>query len=373
MENSPKPRSSNFELLRIVAMLIIIAGHYAFHGVRHGINPQMATLWLDGPTFNKFFTSFLVNGGGVGNGLFFMLTGYFMFGREYKLRRLVKLLAEAYFYAFFLLLLWAALRFSGLYTFPEVSMISQLLLFINVIIPVSSDQWWFLQTYMVLFLLIPVINGILDKKTPKLFLFILLLVYSFWLLPKIFGFAYGKLQMAIFYYILGAWLKNSHFKINQWLALLGGVVIWGLLTLIDTQNALIPLSSDSKSMALKVVYRILSLNLLCPLEVVCFFAFFKELNLKYNPLINGVASTVLGIYLLHDSTVGRQLIWNKLLHVLDWQYKSIYFPLWAFLSVITVFCLASLFDYLRQILFEKRVLPILHGQIDKLLATCQNK
>ena len=156
MENSVENnRSSNYELLRIFAMLMIVACHYSCHGIRHCLNPEMSDLWQDGIQLHKFFTSFLINGGGIGNGIFFMLTGFFMCDKEYKIRRILKLLAQVYFYSFLTLFAWALIRILHIYDFPELSKISQMMFFINAMIPITSGAWWFIQTYCVLFLFIP--------------------------------------------------------------------------------------------------------------------------------------------------------------------------------------------------------------------------
>ena len=67
-------RSSNFELLRIVAMFMIVACHYCAHGIRHLLTPELSSIWLEGIQANRLFTSFLINGGDIGNGIFFLLT-----------------------------------------------------------------------------------------------------------------------------------------------------------------------------------------------------------------------------------------------------------------------------------------------------------
>lgn len=208
-------RSSNFELLRIVAMFMIVACHYCAHGIRHLLTPELSSIWLEGIQANRLFTSFLINGGDIGNGIFFLLTGYFMFGKEYKIRRLVKLLGQVYFYAFFMILIFFVLRAFNIYKFSEFSSMSKLMLIINAIIPITSGSWWFIQTYIILFLFIPVINGFLEKLNLKSFIAVLCLIWVFWLLPKTIGFWYSNLQMAIFFYILGAGLKKSNLKINK--------------------------------------------------------------------------------------------------------------------------------------------------------------
>lgn len=90
-------RSSNFELLRIVAMFMIVAAHYAGHGVRHvSLPPAQSAAWLAGSLANRIFTSCLIPGGKIGVGLFFMLTGFFMIDKEARPQRLLKPIPEIF-------------------------------------------------------------------------------------------------------------------------------------------------------------------------------------------------------------------------------------------------------------------------------------
>ena len=93
-------RSSNFELLRIFAMLMIVAAHFAGHGIRHVLVPELSSAWLSGSFANRLFTSFLIPGGKIGVGIFFVLTGYFMYTAQYKASHLIKLVLQVYFYSF---------------------------------------------------------------------------------------------------------------------------------------------------------------------------------------------------------------------------------------------------------------------------------
>lgn len=65
-----KPRQSNFELLRIFAMLLIILFHYVYNG---GFNLETSEFCL-----NKCVLRTLGFGGKLGVELFVLITGYFL-------------------------------------------------------------------------------------------------------------------------------------------------------------------------------------------------------------------------------------------------------------------------------------------------------
>ena len=348
-------------------MLMIVAHHYSIHGIRHISNIEMNNIWQNGSIINKTFTSFLINGGEIGNGIFFMLTGFFMFGKEFQLKKILKLLGEVYFYSIFYLIIYIIIKFFNIYNFPELSIISQMMLFIKVFIPITSGSWWFIQTYCVLFLFIPVLNKFVNKISSKRNdLLILFLIWIFWLVPKIFGFSYSNFQMAVFFYILGAELNKTKLNINKWLSLLLFCVIWILLTFIDTKNSQILKNENIKEMLIKLIYNCITTAILTPLAVVFIFEFFKRIQIHYSKFINIIASTTFGVYLIHDSTVGRELIWNKIFHCLDFQYNSKYFPIFAFGSIIIVFIVCSIIDFFRQVLFEKKYMSLINKILSKI-------
>ena len=59
MKTESTERSSKYELLRIVAMLLIILHHYIGHGVRHSLIPDMTMVYLNGLDFNRTLTSLI--------------------------------------------------------------------------------------------------------------------------------------------------------------------------------------------------------------------------------------------------------------------------------------------------------------------------
>lgn len=103
MENKTE-RESGIELLRIFAMCGIIGHHILFHGIlnQYGIGLN-GVLYQSGPRINKLFVSFLFPGGDVGNAVFFMVSGYFLFSRtQMSFRPFQKILIQTHFHTFLL-------------------------------------------------------------------------------------------------------------------------------------------------------------------------------------------------------------------------------------------------------------------------------
>ena len=104
-------------------------------------------------------------------------------------------------------------------------------------------------------------------------------------------------------------------------------------------------------------------TLLALLTGVCPFMFFKDLHIKYNPLINKIGACTFGVLLIHASSdTMRQWLWKDFLDNVGY-FSSNYFILHAVLSVVVIFIVCVIIDYLRQRTIEKWMFVY----IDKLL------
>lgn len=93
-------RTSNIELLRIISMLMIIAHHYVYYGIQQNYQKDMANvIYQSGSFFNKLWASFLLPGGVVGVGIFFIIAGYF--GIEQNKVSISKIVQPVTFYGLF--------------------------------------------------------------------------------------------------------------------------------------------------------------------------------------------------------------------------------------------------------------------------------
>ena len=95
-------RKSNFEVLRIVALLLIIFFHMSDHG---GVPFGSGTL------FDDVYFQLLAFGGRVGVWIFVMVSGYFLVNKTFKFRKMVKLMGNVYSITFWLSYLFFCLGF----------------------------------------------------------------------------------------------------------------------------------------------------------------------------------------------------------------------------------------------------------------------
>lgn len=87
-----KQRDSNIELLRVVAMLMIILHHYCLNS---GIQELIDVNHL---TANAVLLQLMSVGGKLGINVFFLISGYYLYYCNFKALHIVKMLAEVIFY-----------------------------------------------------------------------------------------------------------------------------------------------------------------------------------------------------------------------------------------------------------------------------------
>lgn len=88
--NKSKTRSSNLELLRIVAMLGIVFSHYHFY---------LGDIMNENPLSPMSIYHYTIGmGGKIGINIFMLITGYFMCLKEISLEKYVKIILQIYFY-----------------------------------------------------------------------------------------------------------------------------------------------------------------------------------------------------------------------------------------------------------------------------------
>ena len=217
-----------------------------------------------------------------------------------------------------------------------------------------------------MFALIPALNKVIASVSFRRQVFLTAFFWAFWYSLSFFGFPYGTIRMAVFFYLVGATLRKTDVKVSKWLFLALFVVAWLLhfahsafFTLFQNMNIF------EKNIALKslkiLLYQSAS-KVLNPAASVCLFEFFRRLNISQSKAINTVSSATFGVYLIHDSAVGRYLLWDKVFHCLDVQYQSPLYPLLLAATCLAVFIGCAAIELGRQWLFRAVGAPLSHKE-----------
>lgn len=308
-------RKSNLELLRIVAIIMIIASHYAVHGVQKIAYENVALIeWSSGNTVNKLFTSFLTPGGEFGVALFFVITGYFAINKD-KLS-FSKTFLITVFYALVSIVVGIFLFAIGC-SIPYTDANTTMSLMVKILFtPVTSGSWWYVTAYFVLVLVMPLLNPFIRKLNRNGMFLIFWGGWFFWYcIPFQFSGILLTIQRGLFFYFIGAIIRlvvvqafeNSK-KPNLWLLMLFGICWCGFAFCDYYSNVLI--LGNVHSMVGMVIVKALQIfksGVTVPIGASTLFLFFNNIHVD-SKLINRISRTTFGIYLLHDSPILRPIL-----------------------------------------------------------------
>lgn len=335
-------RNSNIEALRILCIIMIIFSHYSVHGVMNIKFDNAYEYWRLGSSFNRAITSLMSPGGGFGVGIFFSITGYYsIYQNKIKLKKIFKVVI---FYSLLTMLIYIIASIGGI----QIELVNKSVLFHSLFNPITGGQWWFVASYVFLQICKPGINQLFDRFDKKN---IVKVIFLFWLFDYIigyFGAVFYQLQKAIFFYMVGAYIrKYSHRPTKAFIPF--GIAMYcasGALQYTIAEGIL-PAS----------VNKILSNFSECvviPICVVLIFTVACHLPKSYNSKINAIAGYVFGIFLFHDSKVMRDLYWNTIFQVKR-QFTSNYMFLMAIGTVLAVFFIGLIVDVFRTY-FDKVII-----------------
>jgi len=346
---SSKPRYSNLELFRIITMLLIVAHHYV---VNSGLTPIMA----ENPTSAKSMFLYLFGWAGkTGIDCFVLITGYFMCKSDISLRKFLKLFGAFYFYKVLFFCIFAV---TGYVELTPKFVIKSLM-------PIKSIKDGFVSCFLVFFCFIPFLNILvkgMTKRQHQLLLGLCLLVYS--VFPQLLiyvTFNYVGWFMVI--YLIGAYFRlyppqwSLNTKRTGWLAfgfvMLSLTSVWGgvqMCSVINKNLSYFFVADSNKPLAVATA--------------VCAFLFFKNLKMGYSKVINTIAASAFGVLLIHaNSDTMRQWLWRDTLDNAGHYAGNIY--LHAFASVLAVYAICTLIDFVRIQLLEKPAFKMLDSRLNK--------
>ncbi len=331
-----KERNSNIELLRIVAMMMIVFYHFFIH--TWVLNSSTGSL----NTISHIIVAILV----IHVNLFILIFGYFGYKSKFKVSKLLSLNNAAWFY-------------KVLFTIIAIVLIGKTFTKIEILkafSPIPLNEYWFITTYILLYLISPLLNKFINnssRKTHLSIIVILLIIFS--VLPTItagefFDVAHGfSLYHFINIYLIGAYLGKYKIQIKAKYLILAAII----LCVLNITNFYI---------GYKFIYHYSPTisyigNVLCDsfltysnpiiiFQSIAVFLLFTKLKIQ-SKVINKIATCVFGVYLIHDNSLVREFYSNFFKHT-----NSLSVLLVGIAFTIIVFVTCVLFEALRKQVFK---------------------
>lgn len=332
-----KNRSSNFELLRIFAMLGIILCHCCTHGFVY--NEETAF------SFNLALARGMTVLGICGNYIFMLISGFFLCTSRFTWKKFLNIWSQMFF--------WSAL-FTLAKVFLEVHSGETIVIkdFLG-FLPLLSNSSWYASSYLIFYLFLPFLNKTTDslERTEHLKLTVLLLVFGSVVSCLFFQKAFnpGNIYNFIMMYFTASYIRKyepdflKHGKRN----LIAGIL---LVAFYFLANLFIYFVAKGLSWQIKLNLSLTTMMIFAPAAILIFSAF-NELNIGSIKAVNFISSLTFGIYLIHDNSKLRPILWNKIVQPERFQDRKEMILIFIAIT-IAIFIICGILESCRMLAFH---------------------
>lgn len=358
-------RQANFELLRIVAMLMIITLHYldksdilmGFLGTRMQMeNSVSAFAWLI-----EAFCNVAVN-------CYILISGYFYMESVWKPGRAFTLLGQVLFYSIgipCLLLVCGSELVKGLGLYG----------WLDFVLPIETEHYWFATAFLFMYFFAPFLSaGIRQMEKRQLQIVITFLLCFFSLGKTIFpvhleavGFGY-EMRWFLCLFVVGgyirkygiAWFeKQSHAVM---LYFFSGLCVW-LMAMLCNILYFTPLGGETEAFGYYPMALYCYNHLFCFVGAVALFYVFKNMRIRegrFADAVRRLAPYTFGVYLLHEHNLVRYQ-WMQWLGV-EKVNESFWFIPHMIGCVLLVYVIGTAVDAARAWLFARVTAAVRGGR-----------
>lgn len=342
-------RDSRFELLRIIAALMILSHHMIQH-CGYELNDRIEASF----SLSQLWSTVIGSWGQLGVTVFVIISCWFMIDSDfdtYKFSKVVRIGATSWIYSVLIIFVLKMCGFNvGIKDLVK-----------SIITPVYGGTYWFITAYIVFMFLVPFLRMLLGvlKEKQLIFLCCVLLIIA-----PIYTIAFtpcgGVLSYFSCIYFVTGYLKKHKGNILEKYA--GRIFIFLSATIIFCIEV-VAVTADMLGM--EKMFSLLrhlhdSRNILTLTQAYSLFYVIGKKREFHSRFINEVAKTALGIYLLTENIVlrgaetGYSILWNGCFRFREYIEKGTgYYIVYTAFALIVAFTVAVVIDYCRLIIGDK--------------------
>lgn len=316
-------RHSGVELLKILGMLCIVAGHVAQTlSVPNGYisyNDYLVDLNMSNADWQYIILAFFRYGGAFGNTIFFVCSAWFLLdSRKLNKQKILQMAADIWTISMVILLVMFSLR--G----PEMSVS----LMIKSVFPTFFSNNWYLTCYLLFYAVHPFLNFMIEGMTQKQLLAVSITTGFLYLVVNYFRgenggyfFTSALIVWMVIYFIL-AYIKKYLVYMSKNVRLNLGIVLFS-----GTCSLLLFLFTNFAGMRMEIFNGKLQLwNNCSPLLIMLVIGLLnlaRSADIKIN-IINGIAALSMYVYVIHENILLRiyirPAVWQHIYEKHGYQY-----------------------------------------------------
>ncbi len=295
-----KERNASLDLLRVLAMFMIVMTHCLPHtGLLESDSLYNANCFII-----KTVSSFIC----VHVNCFVLVSGYFLCTGKFRISKWLKLWASALFWSGLIYIILCSTG-NGTFTFSG---------FAKAFMPFTQRRYWFLSTYLLMYILTPVCNAAIHAMTQKQHLRSIIGFFSVYiLLQNIFYWnQYTSVShidplFFVFLYFVAAYIRKYPFQ-KKYPWFIGYIIC---MTFVSAYIIIEPMISEyfiKYGLCTPPIAYYTSVPVV--LGSVCFFMMFAQMNVKgvLAKIAIAVSPLTFGVYLIHDQPEMRSFLWGNI-------------------------------------------------------------
>lgn len=328
-------RNSSIELLRIIAMFMILMHHFVVHNGYDVLNLPL------GP--ERIFLQLVMQGGGkVGVVIFFSISAWFFLDKEQTIKSNLKRvwIMERE------LLFWSLILVTFYLVFDRADLGMKLM--VKSVMPLSVGLWWYATAYAIFLALLPFLAKGLKALGRKYHLALASTVLVIWgltsFIPGMIGISDGFFGFIYLFILISAykWYLRPPLSIKQTWALTAVGV--GFVLLYTAASTVLGLFGINKGIFITGDWKL-------PVVMIGFgmFLLFDRVTF-HSRIINRIAQSAFAVYLITDYAASEKLLWVRLFNL-----KNLYQRPFAILQILgillAIYVVCTLLDFIRQALF----------------------
>ena len=334
------------EALRILAMFMVIVLHYLDKGglLTPSVEPFGAHSYM--AWLVESFSIVAVN-------IYVLITGYFMCKSSLKISRLLQIICQVLWYSMLIPIMLVLLGNIKMSTFGTYDLL-------QFVFPIHMKQYWFVTSYVILMLFVPMINLAIKHMNQRQLLLVTCLFVAFETLPKSIlpvkfttDEAGNNALWIICLYLIGAYIRLygipffRNFLRSMLVYVIGSLGMFSSLIVMRV----LYFKADVFGNNLNLGYHYN--HILCLAASVALFYAFLHISIPDGKISRGITMVspyVFGVYLLHEHILVRYE-WVKWFRVAPTKEPLMFIGelLWKCLAVLLI---GLLLDFIRAEVFR---------------------
>ena len=337
-----KSRESKYELMRIVAMFLIVMYHCVLHSELADGTPLVFAPFC----LNQAFAYLVGMWGLTGVGCFFLLTANFQIDSgKVRSQKIFLMIVQTIFWAFVTEIFTICFLRHRQFVLSDA---------VHALVSPFWGNYWFITAYIGLVLISPFLNKIINNLDDKVYLKLMIVFTAVSPLFSTIGDTRQMLcdlSIAVYYYLLWGYLRRHP---GNWIEK-NCVKIFCTVFVLSVAAACT--SSYVFSRMGKQAAGLFSIfgraSIIQVILAVSLFYMFRKKDIGSHELINIPAKAMLGVYLIHENQLIYPFMWNWILFIRKYFEESPLFMLHLIGCVALVFTCSTILELVRIYLLEK--------------------